>query len=164
MEDAKLQEALDRTDDVYKDLIEIANTIFKTYTGDVNELIKGAMDNVDNLTNEDIRLLIIKLSLHSFSFGDVKEKAGLKAELSETLRKEAYAKAFNLSEGSVASKENQATMKTAYENSVELIYSTVASLFKTKLDEIHRVVDALKSVLMSRMSEAKLTATMYEGE
>lgn len=164
MEDAKLQEALDRTDDVYKDLIEIANTIFKTYTGDVNELIKGAMDNVDNLTNEDIRLLIIKLSLHSFSFGDVKEKAGLKAELSETLRKEAYAKAFNLSEGSVASKESQATMKTSYENSVELIYNSVASLFKTKLDEIHRVVDALKTVLMSRMSEAKLTATMYEGE
>lgn len=159
-----LQEALDRTDDVYKDLIEIANTIFKTYTGDVNELIKGAMDNVDNLTNEDIRLLIIKLSLHSFSFGDVKEKAGLKAELSETLRKEAYAKAFNLSEGSVASKESQAIMKTSYENSVELIYNSVASLFKTKLDEIHRVVDALKTVLMSRMSEAKLTATMYEGE
>ena len=164
MEDAKLQEALDRTDDVYQDLIEIANTIFKTYTGEVNDLIKGAINNVDNLTNEDIRLLIIKLSLQSFNFGDVKEKAGLKAELSETLRKEAYAKAFNLSEGSVASKESQATMKTSYENSVELIYNSVASLFKTKLDEIHRVVDALKTVLMSRMSEAKLTATMYEGE
>lgn len=162
--DEKLQEALDRTDDVYKDLIEIANTIFKTYTGEVNALIKGATDNIDNLTNEDIRLLIVKLSIQSFSFGDVKERAGLKAEVSETLRKEAYAKAFNVSEGSVAVKDNQATIKTSYETSVELIYNSVASLFKTKLDEIHRVVDALKTVLMSRMSEAKLTATMYEGE
>lgn len=163
MED-KLQEALDKTDDTYRDLIEIANTVVKTYTSDVNILIREAIENVDNLTNEDIRVLIVKLSLQAFNFGDIKEKAGLKAELSETLRKEAYAKAFNLVEGSVASKESQATMKVSYETSVELIYTTVASLFKTKLDEIHRVVDALKSVLMSRMSEAKLTATLYEGE
>ena len=39
----------------------------------------------------------------------------------------------------------------------EEIYTLMANTFKVKLDEIHRVVDTLKSVLMSRMQEAKLT-------
>ena len=160
----KLQEALDKTDDVYQDLIEITNQVVNVYTGEVNKLIKEATDNVDNMTNEDIRMLIVKLSLQSFQFGDVKEKSSLKAACAETLRKEAYSRSFNISEGSVAAKENQATINTSYQQMVELIYEGAASLFKTKLDEIHRVVDALKTVLMSRMSEAKLTATMYEGE
>lgn len=160
----KLEAALDNVDDVYVNLIEIADKVVKEYTGDLNTLIKEATDNVDNLSNEDIRALIIKLSLKAFSFGDLKEKSGLKAECAETLRKEAYAKSFNSAEGSVAAKENLATVNTSYETMVETIYNTVFSLFKTKLDECHRVVDALKTVLMSRMAEAKLTATMYEGE
>lgn len=160
----KLEAALDNVDDVYVNLIEIADKVVKEYTGDLNALIKEATDNVDNLSNEDIRALIIKLSLKAFSFGDLKEKSGLKAECAETLRKEAYAKSFNSAEGSVAAKENLATVNTSYETMVETIYNTVFSLFKTKLDECHRVVDALKTVLMSRMAEAKLTATMYEGE
>ena len=40
---------------------------------------------------------------------------------------------------------------------VEAVHSMVASALKVKLDEMHRVVDALKTVTMSRMSEAKLT-------
>lgn len=163
MED-KLQNAIDVTDAVYCDLVGIANQVVSEYTGDVNKLIKEATDNVDNLNNDDIRALIIKISLQAFNFGDIKEKSALKAECAETLRKEAYAKSFASSEGSVAAKESKATMDTSYQTMVESIYGAVSSLFKTKLDECHRVVDALKTVLMSRMSEAKLTATMYEGE
>ena len=162
--EAALVEALDKANDVYQDLIEITNQVANTYTVEINKLIKEATDNVDNMTNEDIRMLIIKLSLQSFNFGDVKEKSALKAACAETLRKEAYANSFNLAEGSVAAKENKSTINTSYQQMVELIYEGVAGLFKTKLDECHRVVDALKTVLMSRMSEAKLTATMYEGE
>ena len=34
----------------------------------------------------------------------------------------------------------------------------MSDLFKTSLDEIHRTVDVLKTVLMSRLSEAKLVS------
>ena len=159
-----LQEALDKANDVYQDLAEITNQVVRSYTGEINKLIDEATDNVDNLTNEDIRKLIVKISLQSYQFGDVKEKSALKAACAETLRKEAYANSFNLAEGSVAAKENKSTINTSYQQMVELIYDGVASLFKTKLDECHRVVDALKTVLMSRMSEAKLTAAVYESE
>ena len=159
-----LQKALDATETTYANLVSIANNITKEYVAEVDELISQAYENVDNLSNESIRGLILKLSLKSFSFGDVKEKAGLKAECAEALRKEAYAIEFNGAEGSVAAKENAATVNTSDEIMTETIYGVVASLFKTKLDECHRVVAALNTVLMSRMSEAKLAANMCESE
>ena len=159
-----LQVALDTTELVYRDIVDIANKIVSEATKEVDDLIKGAANNVETLSNDSLRNLIIDLSLKSFMFSDIKEKSGLKAEVAETLRKEAYAKSFNATEGAVAARENQAIIATSEQVVVEAIYNMISSLFKTKLDECHRVVDALKTVLMSRNMEAKLTATLYESE
>jgi hypothetical protein len=155
-----LQQALNNTEEVYSELVDIANSIVEEHTSTMDALIKTATDNVENLTDEDIRLLMIKLSLYSYSFGDIKEKSELKLECAETLRKEKYATEFNKSDGSVAVRDNAAILGSSDEVLTETIYTLVASLFETKLDSAHRVVDALKSVLMSRMSEAKLTMSM----
>lgn len=153
-----LQQALDNTNTVYGQLVEIANDIIESYTTEVDTLINLALNNIENLTNDMIRDLMLKLSLKSYCFSEVKEKSSLKAECAETLRKEAFAKAFNGAEGSVGAKENTAIINTSDEILVESIYTLVSSLFKTKLDEVHRVVDTLKTILMSRMSEAKLVS------
>lgn len=160
----KLQTALNNADMVYDNLVVIANEIVEDYTGDIDSIISETTSNVENLSVEQIRQLILKLSLKSFAFSSVKEKAALKAECAETLRKEAYAREFAGAEGAVAAKENLATVKISNEVLVESIYNLVSSLFKTKLDELHRVVDALKSVLMSKMQETKLMASFSEGE
>ena len=109
-----------------------------------------------------LRIYMMKLSLASFSFSEVKEKSALKAECAETLRKEAYAKNFNATEGSVAFRENTATINSNYEALAGQVYELVANLFKVKLDEVHRVVATINSVLMSRMQEAKLTMSNIE--
>lgn len=159
-----LQAALDVTETTYDNLVSIANSIVKEHVAEVDDLVGTAYDDIDNLSNESIRNLILKLSLKTFSFGDIKEKSALKAECAEALRKEAYAIAFNGAEGSVAAKENAATINISDEILAETIYGVVANIFKTKLDECHRVISALTTVLTSRMAEAKLTAKMYEGE
>lgn len=153
-----LTEALNDIQLTYEQVIEIANDIVKPYVVEVDKLIKDAVEGVNNLSNDDIRLLIINLSLKSYSFSEVKEKAGLKAECAETLRKEAYAIAYNGAEGAVAARDNAAIIGTSDRVVAESVYNLVSSLFKTKLDEIHRVIDSLKTVLMSRMAEAKLSA------
>jgi hypothetical protein len=155
-----LQKALDNTETVYSDLVEIANNIVSEHTSAMDSLIQNATNKIDNLSSEDIRVLMIKLSLYSYSFGDIKEKSELKLECAETLRKEKYASEFNKIDGSVAVRDNTAILNSSDEMLAETIYTLVASLFETKLDSAHRVVDALKSVLMSRMSEAKLTMSM----
>lgn len=149
--------ALDNVDAAYGDLIEIANSIIEDVCGDIDRMTQSAYNNIENLTNEDIRDMLLRLSLRSYSFSEIKEKSAFKAALAETLRKEAYAKNFNSTEGSVAVRDNTAVVNTSSEIIAEEIYTLTASLFKTKLDELHRVVDTLKTVLMSRMQEAKLS-------
>ena len=149
--------ALDNIDMTYNELIDIANDICLDVVGDINELINRAYDNIENLSNDYIRQLLLKLSLRSYSFSEIKEKSLFKATLGETLRKEAYAKSFNSTEGTVAVRENTSIINTSSEILAEELYGLVANMFKTKVDEIHRVVDSLKSVLMSRMQEAKLS-------
>lgn len=152
-----VSKALDNIDAVYDDLIVIANDIVESTIGDMNAMLQSAYHNIENLSNEDIRGLILKVALRSYNFGEIKDKAAFKSELAETLRKEAHAIAFGNAEGTATAKENQAILNTSEELLAEEIYDLVANMFKTKSDELHRVTDALKTVLMSRMAEAKLT-------
>lgn len=151
-----LQKALDNTEMMYFQLVQIANDIVEEHVRDINSFIEGLVANIENLTNDAIRNSMLKLSLMAFSFCDIKEKSSLKAECAEALRKETYAKEVIGADGSVSTKENTAIINTSDEILTETIYNVVASMFKSKLDEIHRVVDTLKTVLMSRVSEAKL--------
>ena len=152
-----LQKALDNVESTYQDLIDISNDILTEMTGDIDTMLDSAYSNIENLSNDAIRDLLLRLSLRSYSFSAIKDKSAFKSTLASTLRKEAYATQFNMTEGTVATKENTATLNISAEIVVEQIYDLTASLFKTKLDEVHRVVDTLKTVLMSRLSEAKLT-------
>lgn len=149
-------EALNNIDMVYDDLIVIANDIYNAQVGELDNMITSVYNNIENLTNEDLRQFIMQVSLKSFAFSEIKEKAAFKSELAETLRKEAHANAYGAAEGTAAAKENLAVLSTSSELLSEEIYDLVANLFKVKLDEAHRVVDSAKTVLMSRMQEAKL--------
>lgn len=157
MSQYNIQRALDEVDMTYAQLIEIANDILENVAGDVNALVGEVQERAEDLSNEDIRAYMVKLALKSYSFSEIKEKAAFKATLAETIRKNAYAKKFGELEGSVAAKESQAVLRTSEEFLTEALYELVASLFKTKLDEAHRVVDVLKTTIMSRLQEAKLT-------
>lgn len=155
-----LEEALKNTDTTYAQLVEIANKITAVYTTEVDAIVQDTL-KIEKLTNDDIRSIMTKLSLSAYQFGDVKEKSALKAECAEALRKEAYAKEFSLGDGSVAAKDTNATLNISSEIMTEAVYNLVAGLFKTKLDELHRIVDTLKTVLMSRMQEAKLSSSVF---
>lgn len=152
-----VREAMSAVDTTYQELIVIANDIFQDVIGDLDIIMSEAYNNVENLSNDTLRYLMTKLSLRSYSFSEIKEKSLFKTVLAETLRKEAYAKNYNEASGTCGTKENIAIMNSSSEIVAEEIYSLVSSMFKTKIDEVHRVVDTLKTVLMSRLSEAKLS-------
>lgn len=150
--------ALDNIDMTYDELIIVANDICKDVIGDLDVMMASAYNDVERLSNDAIRDLMLRLSLRSYSFAEVKERSAFKATLGETLRKEAYAKNFNSAEGTVGVRENTAILNSSAEILAEEIYTLVASIFKVKIDEVHRVVSSLQSVLMSRMQEAKLAS------
>lgn len=149
--------ALKNIDAVYDDLIEVANDIFETVTKEVDDLMLEAYNDIEKLSNDAIRDLMLRLSLKSYTFSEIKERAAFKAILGEVQRKEKYAENFNSSEGTVAVRENTAVIQTSGEIVAEEIYTLVANMLKTKLYEIHTVINTLQTVLTSRMQEAKLS-------
>lgn len=153
-----VQEALENVGMVYSDLIDIANDMLKDAAGDIDALLEPVLDKVETISNDELRVVMTKLSIRAFSFCEIKEKAAFKSGIAEILRKEKYATNFGVAEGSVAAKENTATLQTSAEILAEQIYDLVADLFKVKLDSIYRVVDVIKTVLTTRVNEAKLTS------
>ena len=158
----QLTKALENVDATYDELVEIVNQIVDPYIEDVNMLIDSVSRNVNDLGNDYLRDTLIKLSIRAFSFCEVKEKSVLKAQCAETLRKEKFALKFNETDGTSAFRENTALINSTEEVLVEAIYELASSLFKTKLDEIHRVVDTIKTIIMSRNAEEKLNRNISE--
>lgn len=157
-----LQEALDNVEMTYQELNTIAKDIVSEFFAGADSLIDQVRD-VNELDNDTIRSFMIKLSLTSYSLSEVKEKSAMKAEIAESLRKEAMARNYVEASGTASAKENVAMINTSAETVSEALFNLVAGLFKTKQDELHRVVDVLKSVLMSRNMEAKLTTNTIDG-
>lgn len=153
--DKKLEEALNNVELTYKELVEIANDMLNPLFGPINGIVSTLSTTVNSLSIDQIRDYILQLQLKAFEISETKEKAALKAELAETLQKEKFATSFNGFEGSAAVKEKLALIEASPETVSETLYNLVANLLKTKLDQLHRLVAALTSILMSRMSEAK---------
>ena len=151
----KLEEALMNVQTTYSELVEVANGMLSSIVGPVNELVAEVNSKVNAMSVDQIRDFILRLQLKAFEISEIKEKSALKAELAEALQKEKYAVEFNGADGTAAVKSNIATIAASAEVTSEALYNLIANLLKAKLDQLHRLVDALKSILMSRMQEAK---------
>lgn len=157
-----LNEALDKVELAYGDVVSIANDMLAPLFDPINKLVEEINGGINNFTVEEIRNFMMRLQLRAYEISETKEKSSLKAELAESLRKEKYALTFNEAQGTAGTKDNTALLAASEEIIVASLYKLVASLLKTKLDALHRLVDALKSVLMSKMQEAKLSANALE--
>ena len=156
-----LNEALETVEITYGELSQIANDMVSEYFDPINSLVSDLGD-INLLTNDEIRNFMINIAIRSFSLSEVKEKAALKAELAEAIRKETYARKFSEAEGTVGGRDTFATMETSQELVVQCLYDLVANLLRSKQDSCNRLVDACKTVIMSRMSEAKLTTNSID--
>lgn len=151
----KLEEALQNVEMTYGQLVEIANSMTKAIFEPINNIVATINASINSLPVDLIRDYMLQLQLKAFEISEIKEKAALKAELADALQKEKFAVSFNGADGSAAVKDKLAQIATSEETLTETLYNLVSNLFKTKLDQLHRLVDCLKSILMSRMQEAK---------
>lgn len=146
----------------YEELSLIADETFNEISKDIVKEINLIRETSISASNDILRRYILNLSVQSFRLSDIKEKATFKSELAESIRKEKYSIKFLESDGTVANKENLANVAISEELVVEKLYEMVSNRTKTLLDECHRVVDALKTVLMTRVNEAKLISGSVE--
>ena len=157
-----LNDALANVEATYSEVVEIANDMLSDIFNPINNLVDEIREAGAGISAESLRDYMVRLQLRSYEISDIKEKSALKAECAEALRKEKYARTFNAAEGTAGVKDNTALLAASEEIIVEALYNLVASLLKTKLDEVHRLIDTLKSILMSKMQEAKLAMNGIE--
>lgn len=151
-----ISEALAAVDSTYEELASKAEEILSMYIAEPNKIIEEARNNSSNPSNDYIRELIWRLALSSYGFSEIRDKAYLKKSCAEVIKDVNYSCELSKAEGTVAQKQSTATLNNVESILVEALYEMVANSLKTKLDEIHRVVDSLKNILISRQSEAKL--------
>lgn len=151
----KLSTALANVETTYAAVVEIADNMLKSKFAPINQLIGEINSSINNMSIDLIRDYLLRLQLLAYGISELRDKAAAKAELALALQKEAYAIKFNGADGSAAAKDKIALAETSQEQVSEVIYSLVANLVKTKLDQCHRLVDCLKSTLTSKMQEFK---------
>lgn len=150
-----LEEALDAVELDYHDLIEIADSMDKPLFADTDALMDSIREKGNDLSIDQLRGYLLKLQLEAYRLSEIKENAQMRADLSEAKEKDKYATVFNSLEGSAASKDKIAQAAIADEVITEVVNTLCASRLKTKVDQIHRMVAVLTSILMSRMQETK---------
>lgn len=144
------------TDELFYYLSDIAIDIVTKYSGPLDNLVKKLSKNIDTLSNEELRTYMAKISIEAYNLSLDREQTALKELCATALYKEAQANAFNNATGTVDARRNQSTIDTMDKQAVSMLYSTVSSLFKAKVDEAHRLASTLSNILISRSAEAKL--------
>ena len=66
-----------------------------------------------------------------------------------------YADVYTGTDGTQNTKNNTAFLETQENLAVKILFNAVSTRLKTKLDEAHRVWNALNSVIISRNAENK---------
>lgn len=153
---SKLQDALNNVEMTYDQLRDIADNMVREYSANLDKLV-AQVSNIENLSNDALREIGLKIVLESYSFSEVVEKAGFKAKAAELLRKEKYSNIFNKEEGAIAARDNQTLVQISEEFVAEALYDLVANLFKNKRTEIRYIVDMFKVAITTRSSETRLT-------
>lgn len=142
--------------ELFNYLSPIATDIVKNRTKLLDNTIKKLSVDIETLSNEQIRNYMAILSVEAYNLSLDKEQSALKDSCATALYKEGVATSFSGSVGTVESRKNQSTIDNLDKQAVSILYSTVYELFKTKVDEAHRVVNVLSNILISRSAEAKL--------
>jgi hypothetical protein len=157
-----LNKALEAVEMTYGQIKQIADDMLAAPFEEVNRLYGDVSTYVDSLSIEALRDYLLRLQLAAFGLSELRDRSGAKATCAEAVRKEAYAVSYASQEGTAAAKDSAATLAVAENIVAQCLYDLVASLVKTKLDATHRLIDTMKSILMSRMQEAKLSNNLLD--
>lgn len=159
-----IKEANKQLTEVYKELQPIVDSVVDKQSKEIDKIIERIKRNIDTLTNKELQDLMLQLSIEAYYFAHIKDMAILKQELSLALSKESHANSFNSTVGTQAIRNNQAIIDSIDKQTVNILYNAVANNMKSKLDEVHRMINVLSNVLISKNAEAKLKVSKDDYE
>lgn len=157
-----LNKALEAVEMTYSQIKEIADSMLVGPFEEPNRIVEFIQCNVESMSIDMLRDSILKLQLAVYSLSELRDRSGVKAICAEAIKKEAYASSYVLQEGTAGVKDSNTTLAISENIVAQCLYDLVASLVKTKVDQIQRMIDSLKTILMSRMQELKLSNSLAD--
>ncbi len=159
-----LDRAHKEVNDMYKQLTPMVDTVVEKNSKEVDAIFKKIKANLNNLTNKELQDYMLQLTVEAYYLTNVKDSSTLKQECALTLLKEGQANVFNCTQGTQNARNNQAIIDNLDRQVVNVLYNAVTNRFKSKLDEIHRMINVLSNVLISKNAEAKLRGGSKEDD
>ena len=135
---------------VYLQLQPIAKEAVEKYSKPIDTIVKE-MSKLESMTDEEIRQLMMRLSIECYFFGNYTAESSLMSDCATAT-------------GTQAEKTSIATINSMDKQAVSSLYKMVKDLMSVKLDEAHRLVNTLNSVLISRSAEKKIKAGVRDSE
>lgn len=142
--------------DVYKQLSPMVDDVVAKHTKEVDAIFKNIKDNLTTLTNKELQDYMVRLAAEAYDLTAIKDSSTLKQECALTLLKESQANIFNGTVGTQSARNNQSIIDTLDKQVVNILYNAITNRFKSKIDEVHRMISVLSNVLISKNAEAKL--------
>lgn len=145
-----------KTDDVYKELVQIADDIVNKASKPIDDIMSKLKHGFEDMSTRQLNDFMLQLSIEAYYFGTKKDHAQLKQACADALYKESFAKSYATAQGTQLNRQNQATIDGIEKQTVKMLYECTSNLMRTKLDETHRMINVLNSAIISRNAEAKL--------
>lgn len=141
--------------ELYKQLKEAAIESVTGMTAPLDGMIKQLESGVSTMSNSELWDMQMRLGVETYKLGIAKEQSSLKSTCSDAFYKLSLAQSFCSIDGAQETKKQKSIADNVKSQAVAMLYSTASSILKTKMDEAHRIVNIIQSILISRASDAK---------
>ena len=143
----------------------IVDRLVEKYCGPLDAFmvqVKPVLEDTKRpITDDELEAAMLKISSLCYFTGDAMENLGIRADMAESIRREAYHKARGTATGTVDDKNTVAEMASLRESMVKDAYDRAYRKIKLKLELGQNVYSALKRVMNKRCLE--LERLGYKG-
>ena len=157
--DIKIDQANTDVNEVYFQLSDAVKDTVAEIVKPIDDIVKELSKGINLFSNTELWDFQLRLGIESYKLANIKEQSSLKEACAEALYKEGLAKAYSEAAGAAETKKQASILATIEKQAVSILYASVSSLLKTKLDEAHRLVNIIQNIQISRAAEAKLSGS-----
>lgn len=157
--DVKIDQANNAVNEVYFQLSDAVKETVSELVKPLDEIVKELSKGINLFSNSELWDFQLRLGIEAYKLANVKEQSSLKEACAEALYKEGLAKAYAEAIGAAETKKQASILASIEKQAVSMLYTSISSLLKTKLDEAHRLVNIIQNIQISRAAEAKLNGS-----
>ena len=161
LDEQKLLKKQDKTEEYGSIIINVVDEIADEATEELDKLVsevKKQLRNREDLQVTDLNYYITTIPVLMYYASDLMEDIGIKADSSEAIRREKYAKFYEKSKaGTIKDKEAETNKLVTDEYLIEAAYQRAYKKVKNRVELAENLLTSLKKVLQWRISELETT-------